>query len=187
MIISECYVIHYSAYINNPLSFTDRVYLWVSYIYGYNFFFFFSFLKSVNYPKVYFTQEYTLPKTVLYPRGHFTQECTLPKSTLYPRVHFTQECTFEMVHIISLKCKYNMLQFGLSISSIEASKQKLRISMSIPKLVEGNPSRSDYLLKSEGIRSVFQKALVSKQPFSAEQLPETPVIPLIELRMNQSF
>ena len=37
-----------------------------------------------------------------------------------------QEDTFKL--FISLECKYNKLQFGVRFSSIEVSKQKLRIS-----------------------------------------------------------
>ena len=77
---------------------------------------------------------------------------------------------------ITLECKYNKLQFGLRISSIEVSKQKLHISTQwqvCNKTPEGNPSRSNSFLKINWIQSVFQKALVSVQPYSAEEIPRT--------------
>ena len=94
---------------------------------------------------------------------------------------------------ISLECKYNWLQFGISISSIEVSKQKLHISklcMSTAKRTEGNPFRSNFFPKNEGIYSVFRKELASVQPSSAEELTELEVKGLEEtlldvLRTNQ--
>ena len=68
---------------------------------------------------------------------------------------------------LSLECKYNKLQLGVRISSIEVGKQKLR--MSTTKLAKGNPSWSDSSLKNKGIQSVFHKALVSVQPSPAEE------------------
>ena len=58
----------------------------------------------------------------------------------------------------SLECKYNKLQFGLRISSIEASKQKLLISTAFyayNKTSARNLSRSDSF-KSKRIKSVSQ-------------------------------
>ena len=55
---------------------------------------------------------------------------------------------------IALECKYNKLQFGIRIGSIEASKQRLRVStscLSTTNLIEGNTSKSASFLKSEGI------------------------------------
>ena len=74
---------------------------------------------------------------------------------------------------ISLGCKYNTLQFGIRISTIEASKHSLHRTMSTTNLTEGNPSRSNSFFKSKGIQSVLHKALGSVQPFTAEELPET--------------
>ena len=64
-----------------------------------------------------------------------------------------------LILFISLECKYNKVQFGISISSIEASKQKLHITTSLclqqqQKLQQRNPSRSDSFLLSYGIQSV---------------------------------
>ena len=51
----------------------------------------------------------------------------------------------------------------------------LHRTMSTIKPTEGNPSRSDSLHKREGVQSVFHEALVSVQPFPAEDLTETAV------------
>ena len=74
-------------------------------------------------------------------------------------ITFFQEFIFKL--FISLECKYNMLQFGIRISSIETSKQKLHISTALNQclqqnLQQRNPSSSDYFLKNKEIPSVFQ-------------------------------
>ena len=49
---------------------------------------------------------------------------------------------------ISLECKYNKLLFGIIISSIEVSKQKLHISMScLQRLLQRNQTRSASFLE----------------------------------------
>ena len=63
-----------------------------------------------------------------------------------------------IVHII--RVQYNKLQFGLRISSIEASKQKLGIATLLYVYIKTYSKKktpmSEYFLKSEVIQSVFQ-------------------------------
>ena len=82
-----------------------------------------------------------------------------------------------------------MLQFGKRISSIEVSKQKLRIShraMSTTNLTEGNPSSSDSFLMRESIQSVFQQALVPVQPSSA-LVPVQPSSALVPVQPSSAL
>ena len=54
---------------------------------------------------------------------------------------------------ISLGCKYNKLQLGVRISSIEASRQKLLI---IYNKICNKETKRDSFFKSKGIRSDFR-------------------------------
>ena len=68
--------------------------------------------------------------------------------------HFFKNNSFDLFML--LECKCNKLQFGVTISYIEVSKQKLHISTSChvtTKLTEGTQSRSNSFLKCEGIQS----------------------------------
>ena len=63
---------------------------------------------------------------------------------------------------MSLECKYNKLQFGIRISSIEAGKSyaSQHRSVSTTKLTAKNPFRSDPFLKNKGIlQSVFSVSI----------------------------
>ena len=64
-------------------------------------------------------------------------------------IAFSKDKLFKL--FISLECKYNKLQFGIRISSIDVSKQMLRISISTTKYAARNPSMGDSFLMSKMI------------------------------------
>ena len=76
----------------------------------------------------------------------------------------------------SSESKYNMLPFGIRISSIGISRAThLYIVSCLQQNFRRKSVQNDLILNSEGFRSVFQNALVSVQPSSAEELSETAV------------
>ena len=79
---------------------------------------------------------------------------------------------------ISLECKCNKLQFGIRTSSIDASKQKLRISTAI-YVYNKTYSKEIHtgatpFSRAKGF-SVSQYALVSILHFSVDEYPESAV------------
>ena len=53
----------------------------------------------------------------------------------------------------SLECKYNELQFGVTISFIDVSKQRLHVAYVALCLQQRYPSETTYFLLSEGVPS----------------------------------
>ena len=73
-----------------------------------------------------------------------------------------------------LECKYNKLQFGVRISSIEISKQEICISTSFHVYNKTAKESIQKQLLYQGQRDpeFFHRALVYVQSSSAEELPE---------------
>ena len=79
---------------------------------------------------------------------------------------------FKNKMFISFECKYNMLQFGTRNSSIEVSKQKIHIAMSlyVYNKTYGKEIHSEATFsRANGFRVFW---LVSAHPSSAEEIPE---------------
>ena len=104
----------------------------------------------------YWTTDYTL-SCGLY--NNYIYNCTSPH---FSRIHFW--------NFISLECKYNELQFGISISSIEVRKQNLCISTSCHvynKTYRRKSIQEQLLSQAQRVQSVFHSTLVSVQPSPA--------------------
>ena len=86
--------------------------------------------------------------------------------------NFFQEFVFQTVHIIRMQIQYATVWYENQLLWGKQTKA-MPIFISTTKLTARNTSRSDSFLKSEMIQRVFRWALVSVEPSSAEELPET--------------
>ena len=80
---------------------------------------------------------------------------------------------------VLLECKYNKLQFGIRISSIEARKQKLyaslRHSLSATKLTAKKNTHERLLSQEQRDSECFPVSISVCPAFLSRKLPETAV------------